>query len=389
MSKEYLREFCETQIQKETLEAYIKHGGYTTTGSALGKSRDTVRDCIKAIEKRAAKCGVTESHDNSDLVPEGYEVQGTTTLRRSEEGLQWVKVNQTRQEEIRRTEEIINSMGAIAENYKPLKEVAKPKKTDNSILTIYPMGDPHLGMYAWADETGEDFDCDIAEKGLREAMAHLVNKTPPSETAIILNLGDFFHSDNQNNRTARAGNALDVDTRWARVLDIGMQLMMDCVYMALEKHKNVIVKNNIGNHDDHTSQALSLAMKYTFKNNPRVTIADAEKAFFVYEFGRNSIYSTHGHMIKPNKMQGVISNYFPELWGRTEHRLCLLGHFHHEDRKEDNGLVTEIFNTLAAQDAWHYASGYKSKRNMKALVLHREYGEIERYTYNIPRVFNK
>ena len=246
------------------------------------------------------------------------------------------------------------------------------------------MGDPHIGMYAWASETGEDYDCDIAEKNLREAMAYLIDKAPPSETAIILNLGDFFHGDSSANTTTRGTN-VDVDGRWARVLEIGVTLMIDCVYMALKKHKKVIVKNNIGNHDAHTSQVLSICMRHAFKGNKRVEIAEPANPFFVYEFGKCMIFSTHGDKVKPKTAQGIVSNYYPEIWGRTEHRLGLFGHFHHEFKEEVNGLLVEIFNTLASSDAWHSASGYRSKRNMKLLVLDKEEGEIERYTYNLSR----
>jgi hypothetical protein len=37
---------------------------------------------------------------------------------------------------------------------------------------------------------------------------------------------------------------------------------------------------------------------------------------------------------------------------------------------------------LAAKDAWHSEKGYRSKRDMKAIVLHREYGEVARHTFN-------
>jgi hypothetical protein len=207
---------------------------------------------------------------------------------------------------------------------------------------------------------------------------------PEAEIGLILNLGDFFHADSTDNQTTR-GTRVDVDTRWSRMLEVGITLMIDCVHMALEKHKKVIVRNNPANHDWHTGQMLGLTLKYAFKNNKRVHIEDSQNPFYVNEFGNNMIISAHGHTVKPAKMQGVITNYFPEIWGRTEHRYCYLGHFHHEDRKEDNALVVEIFNTLASQDAWHYASGYRSKRNMKSIVLHKEFGEIERHTYAINR----
>jgi hypothetical protein len=259
-----------------------------------------------------------------------------------------------------------------------------PKKVDKDKMVVLPLGDPHLGMYAWCQEAGEDFDVDIAETNLRKALAYLIDKAPPAEHCVILNLGDFFHGDNSSNTTTR-GTDVDVDGRWGRVFDIGMVLMIDAVNLALERFKKVTVRNNPGNHDKHTGQALSIAMKYIFKDNPRVEIAEPSNPFFIYQFGNNMLFSTHGDGLKPKQAQGFVSNAYPEMWGQTEHRLALFGHFHHEDRKEENGLIVEIFNTLASSDAWHHASGYRSKRNMKCIVLDREDGEIERYTFSLKR----
>jgi len=147
------------------------------------------------------------------------------------------------------------------------------------------MGDPHIGMYAWAEETGEDFDCGIAERDLKSAMAYLVDKSPPSDIGVILNLGDFFHSDSGANTTTK-GTRVDVDTRYSRVLRIGIELMISAINMALEKHKKVIVCNNRGNHDAETSKVLSIVLMYAYKDNPRVTIWPPEKEFFCYEFGK-------------------------------------------------------------------------------------------------------
>ena len=80
-------------------------------------------------------------------------------------------------------------------------------------MVAIPIGDPHIGMYAWSEEAGEDFDTDIARNDLLNASRSLFNASPDADRCLIANLGDFFHSDNQSNRTARSGAALDVDTR--------------------------------------------------------------------------------------------------------------------------------------------------------------------------------
>jgi len=378
-----LLEYAKSDKEVKLLEACVKYGSPAKAAPHVNIGERSIRRCIGLVKERRAI--PREMIGNLDTpVKSPMAVKGTSTLYDAETGeakITWVKTDKDKEQALR---DMLGAVEDAVSSYKPLKRVKSPKKSDKDTMTIYPMGDPHIGMYAWAGETGEDFDCDIAEKNLRHAMQYLVDKAPPSETAIILNLGDFFHGDNSSNTTTR-GTAVDIDSRWGRVYEIGMTLMIDCVNMALEKHKKVLVRNNVGNHDRHTSQALSVAMKHIFKSNPRVEIADASNPFFIHEFGNNLIFSTHGDGLKPKQAQGFIANAYSELWGRTEHRLALFGHFHHEDRKEENGLIVEIFNTLAASDAWHHASGYRSKRNMKCLVLDREEGEIERYTFSLKR----
>jgi hypothetical protein len=376
--------FAESEQEKHLLEACIEFGSPDKAAPHVKMHGRTVR---KHVAKVKARCEIPRKLVGTldTAIPEPLALKGTSTLYDAETGqakISWVKTDLDKEKQFKR---IIGATVASLDKYKPLKKIKSPRRAAKDLLPIVPLGDPHVGMYAWKEEVGEDFDCDIAEKDLRNAVGYLMEKTPPSETCVILNLGDFFHSDNQSNRTARAGNALDVDTRWARVLQIGITLMIDCIEIGLKRHKKVIVKNNIGNHDDHTSQVLSICLQHVFKDNPRVEIANPSDPFFALEFGLNGVFSTHSHMAKPAKMQGIIANYYPEIWGRTQHRLALLGHWHHEKRIESDGLVTEICNTLASSDAWHHASGFRSKRNLKAIILEREEGEVERYTYNLPR----
>ncbi len=386
MTYEQLLKYCATDRQREIIEACINEGSQSKASFKLGLGQRTLERTIQRVKMLAVQNQTPrEMIGNLDSpIQSPLNIKGTSTLFDAQTGeakITWIKTDLDKEAQLK---QILESFEKSVENYKPLPKIKSPKGCLADKLVVYPMGDPHLGAYAWSQECGEDFDVDIAEKNLREAMRYLVDKTPNSETAIILNLGDFFHADSTNNTTTK-GTRVDLDTRWSRVLEIGITLMIDCVNMALEKHKKVIVKNNTGNHDKHTSQVLSICMRHAFKNNDRVEIAEPANPYFVYEFGKNMIFSTHGDGLKPKQAQGFVANAYSEMWGRTEHRLALFGHFHHENRFEENGLLVEIFNTLASSDAWHHASGYRSKRNMKAIVLDCQEGEVERYTFNLSR----
>jgi hypothetical protein len=245
------------------------------------------------------------------------------------------------------------------------------------------MGDPHIGMLSWRHETGDDFDLKIAERNLVAAVDRLVGLAPPSKRALIVNLGDFYHSDNKEGRTARSGNSLDVDSRWDKVLRVGIMAMVRCVDRALEKHECVRVINEIGNHDDHSSIMLGVCLSHHFRDNPRVEIDTSPARYHWYEFGLNLIGVTHGHGAKARDLPGVMAADRSEAWGRTKFRFWLCGHVHHESKKEYPGAIVETFRTLAARDAWHHGEGYRAGRNMVCDVYHRTRGRILRHEVGV------
>lgn len=73
-------------------------------------------------------------------------------------------------------------------------------------------------------------------------------------------------------------------------------------------------------------------------------------------------------------------------WGETEFRYLHTGHIHHDTMKEYPGVKVESFRTLAAKDAYATWNGYRSGQDSKAIVYHRDFGEVERHTVNIAMV---
>jgi len=312
-----------------------------------------------------------------DTAP-GYHVRGVSTLRdrNGRVVLAWEKTARDKDSQL---QALLAAVATIGDKLprEPLVALGTVNADlDDDLLCVYPLGDPHFGLYSWAQETGQDFDLKIAERGLVSAADRLVMLAPPARRALILNLGDFFHSDNQQNRTSRAGNALDVDSRWARVLQVGIRAMTRVVDRALEKHADVIIRCEIGNHDDHTSIVLATVLAHHYDVNPRVTVDTSPTQFWRYRFGRCLLATTHGHTCKLVKLPGIMATDWPEDWGATEHRRWYVGHFHHERVQEHPGCTVEVFRTTAARDAWHAAAGYRSGRDLRLHVWHSKRGLI-------------
>jgi hypothetical protein len=317
--------------------------------------------------------------DEPFVMPEGHMIKGVSALIDPDGRViqQWVKTREGG------AVDIVEALKQTFSEYDGKAERApRPSAVRDELLTLYNIADHHLGLFSWGKETGEAYDLKAGEKVLLQAMADLVDQAPDSKTAVILNLGDFFHTDNSDNRTLQSGNSLDVDTRYAKVLQIGVKLMISCVELALAKHEKVIVRCLPGNHDPHAALALTVALSAFFSSNDRVEVDLDPSRFFWYRFGKVMLGATHGDMVKPEQMPGTMAAFRSEMWGATVFRYAHFGHVHHRSKGggEHHGVVWETHQTLAAKDAWHHASGYSSGRSMVAITYHKDRGEKIRNT---------
>jgi NAD(P)-dependent dehydrogenase (short-subunit alcohol dehydrogenase family) len=388
MLDERLKEYA-TPTQAKYLDATNKLGSMRKAADSFGVHESVLRRALKSLGKKAALQGVAPAYDMVTPVPQPFNVKGVSTLYDGQGNVtaQWVKtqLNLTLAREA--IEEYVEWL--VQEVKGTSAPIAAPKRADSDLLCVYPMGDPHFGMYAWAQECGADFDTEIAERLTKAAIDRLVACAPDAETAMVLELGDFFHADDSKSRTPQSGYALDTDTRWARVMQVGLRAMTYVVQKTLARHKKVIVRIVAGNHDPHSSFALALALDAFFSNNDRVTVDLSASPFWYYRFGKVLIGSTHGDTVKMDKLPGIMAADKPREWGETEYRYWYLGHVHHQEIQEYPGCVAEKFRTLAARDAWHTGAGYRAGRDMRLIVHHKDYGEIERHRCDIAQIEDK
>ncbi len=318
-----------------------------------------------------------------DVIPEGHHIGKVSTMLDAQGNarVQWVQADVTK---IQQEQSFWDACRKHAAEYKGLALVTPaPTATDVNTLTMYPLGDPHIGMLSWHEETGENFDLKIAERNLISVLQKLVASAPASETAVLANVGDFFHADDDTQLTPGHGHKLDVDCRSGKVFRLGCSLMRGMIDLLLQKHAKIDVRNVPGNHDPKTSRMLAMWLEAVYENEPRVTITPNLNPFSYLEYGANLFGFTHGENVKADKLVGVMATDQKEAWGRTTHRLWVTGHVHHESRKEYPGCMIETYNTLAARDYWHHSKGYRSDRKMFAITFDRELGEVARSTVRL------
>lgn len=350
------------QIDRAYLQRLIaREGSKAAAARALGWPVSTLKSRLEAAESTL------------------YETTGPN----GEARLQWVKYPAQRPEADKREDTLAVIREAMMElrgTAAPLPSIKRPTELDTSTLTTYVLTDHHLMMLSWAPETGENYDMKIAKDTLKDTMGRLVARTPSSERALLLNLGDFFHATDDSARTPLHQHQLDTDGRFSKALRMGVQLHVWAIELLLQHHGFVEVRILAGNHDPYASDALAVALMERYHNHPYVYVHNDPSLFFQKEWGKTLIAAHHGHTMKPERFAQAIPAYWPKEWGRTEHRYALLGHVHHTSRAagEGMGVTWETFPTMAAKDAYARNAGFTSTRSMTAITYHKEEGEIGR-----------
>lgn len=309
--------------------------------------------------------------------PAGHLVKGESALVDSEGRVlqKWVKTKLGELDPIYLAER----MAKCFEGLKAAEPRPAPLVVDAHRLALYPLPDLHLGLYAWGAEAAMNWDLATAVEAYRDAMAEVVDGTPPAELAIVLGGGDYIHANTNEFRT-QSGNVLDGDGRTDKVIDAGLDLAVYKIDLALQKHARVLVRFLKGNHDEYASIAIVQALAAWYRNEPRVSVDKDPSLFWWHRFGKVLLGASHGHNVKIGDMPLIMANRVPTDWGETEHRFVHMFHVHHKTQHifENGGVIAESHQSPAAQDSWHFGKGYLSGRSMQSITYHQERGEIVR-----------
>jgi hypothetical protein len=373
-----------TDTQWRAAEAVKEHGSVRKAAEALGLGKSSVQEAADRYQKEAARRGHAPGHFNDGVAP-GYRM-GKVTVQRGPNGVERVWERQSPDAEAQ-AERLLAIKAALLEKLEPLEPLAAPAHTDDDLLTVYPQGDPHAGLYSWKEETGQSFDLAEFERITKAAIDRLVASTPSSTYALYIDLGDSLHADNNASRT-KSGHHLDTHGRHAEVVRASIRCKRHHIARMLEKHLYLTVRINPGNHDGITAIMLAEMLALLYENEPRVTVVTSPNPYWFMGFGTNLIGTTHGDGAKGKDLPLLMAVDVPDLWQTSQHgsRVWYVGHVHHGDEKDYPGVTVKYKRTLAAPDIWSHASGYRSVRSMDAETYHRLDGEVEKHTCSLARL---
>lgn len=334
---------------------------------------------IRNRKRQLAAQGFSPEHDMEKMTPEGFMVKGTSTLygKDGEKKLQWVKTKTSPEEMAILAREYLEGLNSQVERELPISG-RKVSNAARDLLNLFPITDFHLGMLAWGEESGDDWDLNIAERLATDWLEAAVARAPEAGTAVLANMGDFLHWDGMDAVTPSSGHVLDADSRFQKLVRVALRLIRKMINFLLSTHEQVHVVMAEGNHDMASSVWLREGLRLIYEDNPRVSFDVNPDPYYCYEFGNTALYFHHGHKSRMDKVDTVFAGKFREIWGRARHSYGHVGHLHHQKILETNLMVVEQHRTLAAKDAYASRGGWLSGRAAAVITYHYLYGEYAR-----------
>lgn len=349
----------------------------------FGHAVDTYKESSRergARHFRDAKAELFPPSVPAPVHPRGHYLKGVSSFVDGEGNLrrQWIKTDKAKEAREDLLRRVIEEMPTLV----PVRETVSaspPEHLSEDIMAVYPMGDPHVGMLAWHGDAETDFDLKTVERLMLAAAHYLATQGGPSKRAALINLGDYFHANDQTNRTPGHGHQLDVDSRYGKTIRVGLRIAICMIEVLLAHHETVDVFNAIGNHDKEPALWLAVALDAYFAKEPRVRVDLSAGAAAYLHFGKCIIGITHGDRLKFNELESTMAYDCREQWSETEHRYWYTGHIHHRSAQDFKSCTVESFRTLAARDAYAQGHGYRGRRDMQKILLHAEHGELARF----------
>lgn len=366
-----------TYRQREFIEAVQRADGNISQAERdMGVSQGLIARAIRTVKKFAATRGYSPEHDMTHIAPDPFVVKRVSTNYKADGsvGQQWVIAEPERE---RRLEMAMAAFDEASKAVPALPRIPSPQHFAQDLLNFYVFTDYHLGMRAWSEEGGADWNLEVAEDLIVRSFQYMLDNTPDSEVGFIAQLGDFAHFDSLTPVTPTSGHIVDASSHYTEVVRAIIRIMRRMVGMALEKHPKVVVLMAEGNHDISTSVWMREIAKSWYSDEPRVEVVDSAHPFYAYEWGVTMLAIHHGHAAKKTDFPKVFANFFAEMWGRTKKRYGHAGHYHHEVVvAEDGGMSIKQHATLAPNDSYAARHAYKSQRQTDVTIYSRRTGKV-------------
>lgn len=280
-------------------------------------------------------------------------------------------------------EEMVEEMKKYSPKYPQI--IRKPIK-DGHLLIIDP-ADIHIGKLSVKEETGENYDIEIAKKRCIDGVNGIIEKSKgfPIEKIILVIGNDILHRDNPQNTTT-AGTRQDVSGMWWQAFKEAKDMYVKIVENLLTI-ANVEVIYCPSNHDYASGFMLADSLESWFHANTNISFLNTIIHRKYVRYGKNMLGFDHGDGSKERDTKDLMADEEPVMWGQTKFRYVYKHHVHHKRKvsylsgKDYIGVTVEFLRSPTATDGWHHRNGYLAPKAVEGFIHHKDNGQVARLTH--------
>lgn len=272
-----------------------------------------------------------------------------------------------------RLEDIEIMFNNLSRNYeKPIIEYSNDYLSGDKLLLI-DISDLHLNLLATMYTTGNEYNCEIAEKLFFYVIYDVLSRTSNYKfNKVIFTIGgDILNSDNLLGTTTK-GTPQNNDTH----LFDAYNRLQDMTIKAIDVLKDIApvdVVHITSNHDFVSSWKLAKTIHAWFRNEEKVHVDTSPLPRKYVVFGKTLFVFAHDANVK--ELPSIVSDEAREYWSNIDFTEVLLQHLHSEQVLfEKHNMRIQRLPTISAGSCWSVENGYGSKRQCKSFIYDKEDG---------------
>lgn len=335
--------------------------------------------CVSCIHRLKSKLGEENQHGalQQYCLEKGLDPSSVTSF--------WYKGKQfsvnSKMKPTKSLETLAEDLIEDMKGYSPKYPVIKRSKSKSGHLLVIDPADIHIGKLATAEESGQEYNPEIAMKRVLEGVQGILDKTSGFEIDKIVFVAgnDILHTDNTR-RTTTSNTPQDTVGMWYQNFAMAKDLYVKVLEMLIPV-ADVHYMHCPSNHDYMSGLYLSDVISAWFKDNSNITfdVSPSHRKYFTY--GGNLIGLTHGDGAKMANLPLLMANESKD-WSSATSRYIFTHHVHHKHSKDFPGCTVESLRSPSGTDSWHHRNGFQhAPKAVEGFLFDKENGQIARITH--------
>jgi len=251
-------------------------------------------------------------------------------------------------------------------------------KTSNEYLKgnkclLIDIADLHLNLQATMFSTGNEYNCEIAEKLFFYVISDILSRVEKYQfNKIIFCIGgDMLNGDNLSGSTTK-GTPQDSDLLYFDAIEKLYEMTIKAIDILKQKAPVDVIYIS-GNHDELSGYKLAKFIDAWFRNDENVTVDYSPLPRKYVKFGRTLFAFAHDGNIKT--LPRLIADEARKYWSDIDTTEVFLQHLHTEQvLTEEYNMRIQRLPTISAKSNWSVNKGFGSKRQCKTFIFDIEDG---------------